>query len=38
LVILKLDFEKAFDRVEHQAITEVLKTKILGQSGNIGWI
>jgi hypothetical protein len=27
IVILKLDFEKAFDRLEHQVILEVLKHK-----------
>jgi retron-type reverse transcriptase len=30
MVILKLDFEKAFDRIEHQAIMEVLHHKGFG--------
>jgi retron-type reverse transcriptase len=31
IVILKLDFEKVFDRIEHQAIIEVLKHKGFGE-------
>ena len=27
IVIVKLDFEKAFDKVEHQVILEVMKHK-----------
>jgi hypothetical protein len=37
LVIIKLDFEKAFDRIEHQAILEVLKHKGFGQRW-VKWI
>lgn len=37
LVILKLDFEKAFDKIEHQAILEILKHKGFGDRW-IGWI
>lgn len=37
LVILKLDFEKAFDRIEHQAILDILKHKGFGEKW-IGWI
>jgi hypothetical protein len=33
LVILKLDFEKAFDKIEHQAILDILKKKVLGTYG-----
>ena len=27
MVIIKLDFEKAFDRIEHQAILQILQQK-----------
>jgi retron-type reverse transcriptase len=37
LIILKLDFEKAFDRIEHQAILEILKYKGF-PSKWLGWI
>jgi hypothetical protein len=37
LVILKLDFEKAFDRIEHQAILEILRHKGFGDRWT-GWI
>jgi hypothetical protein len=30
MVILKLDFEKAFDKLEHAAILDILKHKGLG--------
>jgi hypothetical protein len=36
-VILKLDFEKAFDRIEHQAILEILRHKGFGDRWT-GWI
>jgi retron-type reverse transcriptase len=37
LVILKLDFEKAFDKIEHQAVLEILKHMGFGERW-LGWI
>jgi hypothetical protein len=37
MVILTLDFEKAFDKIEHQAILEILKHKGFAERW-IGWI
>ena len=37
IVILKLDFEKAFDKVEHQAILQILKHKGFSEK-LVGWI
>jgi len=37
IIILKLDFEKAFDRVEHQAILEILKHKGFSEKW-VSWV
>jgi hypothetical protein len=37
VVILKLDFEKAFDKLEHQVILQLLKNKGFSEKW-IGWI
>jgi hypothetical protein len=36
-VIIKLDFEKAFDKVEHEVILQVMRHKAFGQKW-IQWI
>jgi hypothetical protein len=37
IIILKIDFEKAFDKLEHQAILQVLRSKGFSEKW-IGWI
>jgi hypothetical protein len=37
LIILKLDFEKAFDRIEHGAMLEIMRRKGFGDKG-LSWM
>jgi hypothetical protein len=36
IVVLKLDFEKAFDKIEHTTILDFLKQVDLGENGSNG--
>jgi hypothetical protein len=36
IVIIKLDFEKAFDKIEHQAMLTLIEAKGFGQNGLLG--
>ena len=37
IMILKLDFEKAFDRIKHGAMLEIMKRMGFGENGCHGW-
>jgi len=37
-IILKFDFEKAFDKVEHQLMIQIMQQKGLVQDGLLGLI
>jgi hypothetical protein len=37
IVIIKLDFEKAFDKIEHQAMLTLMEAKGFGQRW-LGWM
>lgn len=37
IIILKLDFEKSFDKLEHQVILQVIKRKASLKSGSLGF-
>jgi hypothetical protein len=36
ILVLKLDFEKAFDKIEQTAIIEILKARGFGENGSNG--
>ena len=37
MLVIKLDFEKAFDTIEHQAIIDIIRAKGFGEKWN-SWI
>lgn len=38
MVFLNLDFEKTFDKVEHEAILQIPKAKVFGDKWNGGFL
>jgi retron-type reverse transcriptase len=38
ILILKLDFEKAFDKIEHKKLSKSLRQRVLGRNGSNGYL